>query len=77
MGLTPPPGFRSGVSFASAKAAAVLSGTRPSAKRSQTPQKAARAVGWASTTRQCSKRPPPAAAPLPRGLACSAFFRAL
>eukprot|EP00974_Lingulodinium_polyedra_P056140 5398007-Lingulodinium_polyedra.AAC.1 len=77
MGRTPPPGFRSGVSFESASASAANSGTWPAATRKSTSWKAASAPGEASTTRQCSKRAPPAAAPLPFGLHRSAFFESL
>eukprot|EP00959_Pyramimonas_sp_CCMP1952_P455067 9470963-Pyramimonas_sp.AAC.1 len=73
MGRTPRSPFRSGVSLEVARAAAALSGTRPSARRSQTPQKAPSAPESERTTRQCSNLPPPTAAPLPLGLARRTF----
>ena len=77
IGLTPPPGLRKGVSLERASAEATASGTRPWDTRAHTSQKAARADGEVKTTRQCSKRPPPTAAPLPFGLVRSACFSAL
>ena len=74
MGRTPPPDFRSAVSFESASAAAALGGKFAEATLCRTSWRAFRAAGAPSTTRQCSQRPPPTAAPLPLGVLRSARF---
>ncbi len=77
MGRTPPPGLRSAVTFDRAKAAAALSGKSCVATRKSTSCRAVSAVGEVSAQRQCSQRPPPRAAPLPRGVLRSARFVSL